>query len=185
VLLTLKILEQLYDYTGDVTIYYRLSGFGTETGGWVGPVARSELLGIPIATQIQFKIGFAVQSEGYDSPSQLVDIGFATDAAYAISPNWEYSHNNSDSSSPTRVAFRLKAAYATVVPTMHFRAYDLFDSLLTHFNTATNPTYFEYSVTGGSSWLPLGTIPNTVGTMIRFSFTSPPGVDIRPSISET
>jgi len=33
--------------------------------------------------------------------------------------------------------------------------------------------------------LPLGTIPNVVGTLLRYTFTSPPGVDIRPGLKES
>jgi hypothetical protein len=33
--------------------------------------------------------------------------------------------------------------------------------------------------------LALGTIPNVIGTLVRYNFTSPPGVDIRPSIKDS
>jgi hypothetical protein len=44
---------------------------------------------------------------------------------------------------------------------------------------------FEYSTNNGTTWNPLGTIPNTVGTLVRYTFTSPPGVDIRPGLKES
>ena len=68
---------------------------------------------------------------------------------------------------------------------MYFRAYDLSDSQLINHNTVTNAANFEYSTDSGLTWLPLGTIPNTVGTLVRYSFTSPPGVDIRVGIKES
>lgn len=175
---------KLYEYVGDTLIYYRSSGFDTADGGWIGPVSRSEPINAHIESQVQFKIGFTVQSENYATSSLLTALNVAFDTDYAISPNWEYTHDNSSTGVPTRVGFRLKSAYTGVVPKMHFRAYDTENSLLTHFNTIDNPTYFEYSTDSGSSWLPLGTVANVAGTLLRFTFVSPPGVPIRASLQE-
>ena len=180
--------EQLYDYTGDIIVYYRLgdtlADFASDSTGWIDPLNRSEEATIPINSLIQFKIFTSVQSANYSSPAQLSEFLVGISAMYEMSSSWEYSHDNSSSLSPSRVGFRLKSAYATSVPMLHFRAYDLFSSLLTHFNTATNPTYFEYSTDDGVTWVPMGTIPNVVGTLVRFNFVSPPGVKIRPSLNE-
>ena len=66
-----------------------------------------------------------------------------------------------------------------------FRAFDLSNVSVASHNTSANPSLFEYSTNNGSSWLPLGTIPNTVGTLVRYTFTSPPGVPTRVSIRES
>ena len=175
-----------YDYTGDNYIYYKTSGFADPATGWSGPIDREEMNAVVISEQVQLKIMFTVQSEGFDSPVQLHEVFMLTNAQYDMSAQWEYSHNNSNTLSPTRCGFRLKSAYASVVPTLYFRAYDLLGNLLTNLNTSSNPTYFEYSTDSGIAWLPLpATIPNVVGTLVRFTFTSPPGVDVRPSLFES
>jgi len=61
---------------------------------------------------------------------------------------------------------------------------DMSDVLLVDHNTSANTARFEYSTNSGVSWNSLGTIPNTVGTLVRYTFATPPGVDIRPSLKE-
>lgn len=178
--------EKLYDFTGNSKLQYRNSGFGSITGGWIDVPRGMDLSGLAMSSdQIQFKILFFVQSEGSSSPAQLNELLIANDSNVGISDNWEFSDDWSDNNTPSRCAFRLKAAYSVSVPTLYFRAYDLSNTLLTTANTVSNPANFEYSTNNGVSWLPLGTIPNVVGTLIRYTFTSPPGVDIRPGLKES
>lgn len=178
--------EKLFDYTGNVKIQYRNSGFGSISSGWIDVPKGANLNTLVMSSnQIQFKILFYVQSEGSSSPAQLNELLFGADANNGISSNWEFSDDWSDNNTPSRCAFRLKLAYSASVPTLYFRAYDLSDALLVNHNTASNPSLFEYSTNNGTSWLPLGTIPNTVGTLVRYTFTSPPGVDIRPGLKES
>ena len=103
----------------------------------------------------------------------------------AISDNWESSHDDSSPGNPSRVAFRLKKAYQSSVPNLFFRAFDLSDNLYVQSQTSVDSSLFEYSVDGGVNWLSLGTIPNTVGTLVRYTFNVPPGVDVRPSLRES
>jgi hypothetical protein len=165
--------------------YYRTSGFGSISGGWTLINMSADLSAIATAAQIQFKMAFSTASQDRSRFAQVYEILLTLESNEEISDNWEYSHDKSSNVSPTRCAFRLKKAYATSVPTIHFRAYDLAASLLINHNTSANAANFEYSTDGGTVWLPLGTIPNTVGTLIRYNFTSGPGVDIRPSIKES
>jgi len=178
----LNTLEALYPSTGNVKLQYRTSGFGSATGGWVDIAIGEDLSAITTAAQIQFKILFNMQSEGSSSPAQMNELLLGYIDNVELDEHFEYSHDNSSTGSPTRAAFRLKTAFQASVPTLTFKAYDLSDTLLISQTTVSHPANFEYSTNSGSSWLPLGTIPNTVGTLVRYSFTSPPGVDIRPVI---
>lgn len=179
-------LEKLADSTGNISVQYRTSGFGSISGGWIDLMSFSDLTATALTSnQIQFKILFNIQSEGSSTPAQIFELIVGVEANDGISDNWEFSDDFSDNGSPSRTAFRLKLAYASTVPTLHYRAYDLSNALLINHNTVTNAANFEYSTNNGVSWSPLGTIPNTVGTLVRYSFTSPPGVDIRPSIKES
>jgi hypothetical protein len=178
-------IEAAYEYTGETVVQYRSSGFGSISGGWTTIPNGSDLSSYAIGNQTQFKLLFDITSEFAGSPAQLVDFLVTIQSNNAISDNWEYSRDDSSSGSPTRASFRLKRVYSTSVPTIYFRAYDLTNVLLVNHNTVTNAANFEYSTDNGTTWLPLGTIPNTVGTLIRYSFTSPPGVDFRPSVRES
>lgn len=178
--------EQLWQNTGNILVQYRTSGFGSVTGGWITLNGYSDLSAAVITSnQIQFKILFSIQSEGSSSPAQINELLVGINANDGISDNWEFSDDFSDNGVPSRTAFRLKLAYGSTVPTLYYRAYDLSDALIVNHNTITNTANFEYSTDNGTSWLPLGTIPNVVGTLVRYSFTSPPGVDVRPGLKES
>jgi len=178
----LNTLEALYTSTGNVKLQYRTSGFGSISGGWTDIALGTDLSAITTASQIQFKILFNMQSEGASSPAQVNELLLGYIDNVELDEHFEYSHDNSSTGSPTRVAFRLKNAFQSSVPTLTFKSYDLSDTLLISQTTVSHPANFEYSTNSGSSWLPLGTIPNTVGTLIGYTFTSPPGTDIRPVI---
>jgi len=177
--------DKLYDYSNVINVEYRLSGFGSSTGGWL-PLSNSELLNIYIGSQIQFKISFATIGFLSQTPAQLSAFQIIATASDAITTNFEYSHDDSSTSIPTRAAFRLKHAYdaGTIPTTLAFRAFDLSGTQLVDHDITNEDSNFEYSTDNGTSWLALGTIPNTVGTLVRYNFTSPPGVDIRVALQD-
>ena len=171
--------------TDNLQISYRLSGFGSASGGWIVMSAFSDLSAISIASQIQFKIQFDTltrEAKGLHAQVNELFIGYESNSE--ISDKWEFSDDWSDNTSPSRTAFRLKETYPSTVPTLYYRAYDLSDVQLVNHNTVTNAANFEYSTNNGTTWLPLGTVPNVIGTLLRYTFTSPPGVDIRPGLKE-
>jgi hypothetical protein len=172
--------------TDSISVSYRTSGFGVENSGWTALTSFDEY-SVPITSgQIQFKINFdSLSKEAKTLHAQINELLFAIEDSSEISDNWEFSDDYSDNNSPSRCAFRLKLAYTSAVPTLYFRALDLSNALLVNHNTLANPGNFEYSTDNGTTWLPLGTIPNTVGTLVRYTFTSPPGVDIRPGLKES
>jgi len=184
VLKVITSVEQLYSSTGNIKVQYRTSGFGSISGGWVNLPSFSDLSGYASGSQIQFKILFNMHSEESSSPAQISELYLGYETITESSEHWEFSDDNSVNTVPSRIAYRLKNVYATSVPTLYFRAHDLTDTLLTTKNTVTNAAEFEYSTDNGMTWLPLGTIPNTVGTLVRYSLPSGFGVDIRPSLRE-
>lgn len=178
-------IDSLYDYTGSLDVYYRTSGFGSISGGWVSIPFAEDLSAFATAEQVQFKIGFATLGLDTSIPAQLCDFFLGYESLTDNSDNWELSVDDSDNGNPSRTAFRLKKAYASSVPTLYYRAKDLNNVLLVNHDTVANAARFEYSTNDGITWSPVGTIPNTVGTLIRYTFSTPPGVDIRPSIRES
>jgi hypothetical protein len=186
VLKSIKSMREIVNVSGELDISYRTSGFGSISGGWVS-VDDDQLVSVVIpGTQIQFKICYKTHAIGHSTHVQVSNLLFGIEAAEELSDNWEYSFDDSSSGSPTRSAFRLKQAYASSVPlTLAFRAYDLSGVLLVDHDITNEAANFQYSTNGGTTWLPLGTVPNTVGTLIRYNFTSPPGVDVRPSLKDS
>ena len=177
--------DALFDYTGSLDICYRTSGFGSPTGGWVEIPFSQDITAFSSAEQVQFLIKFATLGLDTSIPAQLTDFILGYESLTDNSPNWELSVDDSDNGNPSRSAFRLKEAYASSVPTLHYRAYDLSNALLVNHTTVANTAQFEYSINSGVSWSPLGVIPNTVGTLVRYTFAASPGVDIRPSVRES
>jgi len=185
ILKAVSVIDKLGAFTDTYSIYYRTSGFGSATGGWV-LYDKTELSSLVIPTQIQLKITWNILKVTSQTASQISDIVIVTESNDDISDNWEYSHDSSSSLSPTRVAFRLKFAYGSSIPsTLRFRSYDLDGNLLLNQTITSNPANFQYSDDEGATWLSLGTIPNVVGTLVRYTFTSPPGVDIRPALRDS
>jgi hypothetical protein len=170
---------------GQLDVSYRTSGFNSISGGWL-PLNGYDNLDLPIANEIQFKIGFKVQCVDKTLPVQIAELSLAYESPEELSDNWEYSFNDSSSASPTRAGFRLKQAYQGAVPsTLTFRAFDLTGVQLVSQSITSNPANFQYSTDEGVTWLPLGTIPNVVGTLVRYTFVSPPGTDVRPSLKDS
>jgi len=178
-------IDKIYDFTGSLRVQYRTSGFGSVSGGWTDIAFAEDLTLVATGNQVQFKILFDTLGLDTSIHAQLRDFFLGFESNVGISDNWEFSDDFSDNNVPSRCAFRLKKAYTSTVPQLYFRAYDLSDALLVNHNTVAQAAQFEYSTNDGTSWNPLGTIPNTVGTLIRYTFTSPPGVNIRPGLKES
>jgi hypothetical protein len=174
--------NKLYKDTGYLKVYYRTSGFNTITGGWQLIPFAEDITSFAAGQQVQFKILFDTLRIGSAIPAQLTEFFLGIQSNNEISDNWEFSDDFSDNNVPSRTAFRLKKAYVGSVPTLYYRAYDLNGTLIVNHNTNANASNFQYSTDGGTTWLALGTIPNTVGTLVRYTFTTPPGVDVRPSL---
>lgn len=177
--------DALFDYTGSLDCYYRTSGFGSLSGGWTSIPFAELLTSYATGEQVQFKIGFATLGLDTSIPAQLCDFFLGYDSLTNNSENWELSVDHSDNGNPSVTAFRLKKAYTSAVPTLYYRAYDLSNVILVNHTTVANAARFEYSTDNGVTWSALGTIPNVVGTLVRYTFASPPGVNIRPSIRES
>jgi hypothetical protein len=180
----LKATVENRDPGSQLVVFYRTSGFGSISGGWV-MINPDEVQAIGSVSQIQFKLGVAVQCIGKSTPIQISSFAVGYDSLQEMSDFWEYSYDDSSVGSPTRCGFRLRDTYPVAVPSaLTFRAFDLSDNLLVSESITAAPAKFQYSTDGGTTWLALGTIPNTIGTLIRYTFTSPPGVDIRPSLRD-
>lgn len=188
--------EQLYDYTSATAIYYKTANtdsdviFTDPSVGWT-ELSNAVINNIALDNFTQFKVS-SVMISGPDeqftslaTPAQIIDLQYVTALIAEISDYWDYSYNDSSSAIPTRIGFALRTAYPLAVPKLYFRAYDTAGTLITTADTVTNASNFQYSADDGLTWLPLGTIPNVAGTRIRYTFTTPPGVDVRVGLMES
>lgn len=173
------------DLASPICLYYRFSNFASETTGWTAAPDNLSLGGIVSSNgQVQFKITYKLFSNNSTNPLQISSAGVLVESNNTISDNWEFSNSLTEDTLTPVVVFRLKEAYASTVPTLYFRSYSLTDTLVVEDDSVNDAAKFEYSTNNGSTWNALGTIPNTVGTLVRYTFDSPVGVDIRPSLRE-
>ena len=180
-------LDELFDYTGGLRVFYRTSGFGLETGGWSEVDFSVDLSGQITADQIQFKIYFDTLALDTSIPAQLIEFIYGYESINAISDHWEGSVDNTsrNGENPSCSAFRLKRTYATSVPKLYFRAYDESGVLVVEANTVDDSSFFQYSTNNGTSWNSLGTIPNTaITTELRYAWATPAGVNVTISLRE-
>lgn len=175
------------------TVQFRTSNFATGPGAgfdatWTSVPKDGDLSTIVNATQVQFRFLFTMMGLETTNPPQINEAYFIYTDNTQISNNWEGSVDNStqNGTSPMYVAFRLRTAYASVVPTMFVRGIDDNGSVVYLFNTVTNSTIFSYTTNNGTSWNALGTVPNTaLTTELRVNIASPSGTRLTWSIAES
>lgn len=189
----IQTIEELFDYTNSLAISYRTAltdtdpVFGSVSGGWVTLPNNESLQANVLSNYTQVRVDFEIASLSAQTPAQVNELYLAVTGANELSERWCGSVDNStgNSASPAYSAFRLCKAYASMVPTLYFRAYDDSGNLVASADTSANPTFFKYSTNNGTSWNALGTIPNTVNTTeVRYEWASPPGVRVTVSLRE-
>lgn len=175
------------------TVQYRTSNFSTGPGAgfdalWTTAPKDGDISTLVNATQVQFRILFTVMALETTNTPQITEGYFIYSDNTQISNFWEGDVDNSTQSgnSPMYVAFRLRYAYASVVPQLFVRGIDDSGNVIFLFNTITNISVFSYTTNNGTSWTALGTIPNTaLTTGVRVNVASPSGTRLTWSIAES
>lgn len=189
------LLSMYYEYAKrsvKSTVQYRTSNFSTGPGvgfdaTWTPLPKSCDASGVVNATQVQFRFLITMIAFEVTNPPQLIEAAFVYTDNTQLSEHWVGASSNTSASgaNPFRVSFRLQNAYATSVPQLFVRGVDDSGNAVV-FNTVTNIANFDYTTNNGTSYTPLGTVPNTpLTTEVRFSWTSPDGVARRWSISES
>lgn len=176
-------LDKYFEFTGSLEVCYRTSGFGSVSGGWIPLSFSEDISSVATGAQVQFKILFDTLGLDTSIPAQIYDFILGYTDINSISNNWEYAHYETNPAI-NQVAYRLKKAYASAIPNLRHTVRDLSDTLVANHTTAANGVLFEYSTDNGVNWLPLGTIPNTVGVLIRYTNNSLPAQELRPALQE-
>jgi hypothetical protein len=178
--------EALFEATGTLQFFYRTSGFGSASGGWLPLYQADDLSSLASGAQIQFKLLFDIALLDASTPAQVCEILLAADPLGVTSSRWVFSRDQTVTGSPARSAFAQDQAYGTAVPKLTFRAYNrATKTLALEKDTVAHAAEFEYSSNNGTSWNALGTIPDGAGTtMVRYNWASPPGVEIVVGLSD-
>lgn len=178
-----SVLEEIAQYTGHLQVYYRTSGFGSESGGWVQLNVDDELDGVVTpGNQVQFKIMFDYLYLDTCIPPQVHELCLGYESKLQYSLNWAGDAENSTRSteSPPKSVAILEKAYASSVPAMRFAAYARSTgALVIEKFTDTDAAEFAYSSNSGASWNALGTIPNVINTTrLRYNWSTPIPTDV-------
>lgn len=188
--------EKLFNITDSAEFSYRTAQtssdpiFATDVSGtWTLISTADDLSSITLQNYVQIKVTWDVATFLSGIPTQIYELLIGYDSLTDNSMNWYPSVDGSTqaSGSPSDTVWELRTAYSTTVPTLYSYDFDksTFSAVGSVLNTSSNPTNFNYSTDGGTTWLPLGTIPNVVGTRIRRRRSSPPGVDVITSLRES
>jgi len=173
-------------------VQYRTSNFSLAPGAggfeasWTTPPANQSLIAAAGATQIQFRLLFPMFLT--QVPPQLSEAYLVYMDPQENSDYWAWDNNHSTpGGTPARFIWRLMRAYpsGTVPTTATARVYDTSQNLLLTLSIGGTPSNVTYSTDNGSTWNALGTVPNTVGTLIRFTPNSPPGVDVIATLRDS
>ena len=169
-------------------VYYRTSGFGSASGGWILLPNSGLFPPGTFASKIQTKTGFKCLSPFDSNPPFLQEQYVAYSPLIMSSDKWEGSVDNTtpNGGSPAYSAFR---QIVTDSGTKVFRAVDDSGSVVASADTSTGFANFDKSTNNGTSWTPM-TGPNdyssTPGTTeIRYKWASPPGVRVTCALGDS
>jgi len=167
--------------------WYRTSGFGSATGGWIAGPDDRDFQAIPNLTgQIQFKIQPRMERESVTTPLQVIESHFLVLSNDENHPSWRGDFRYSVSSSPAKTAFSQVDDY-TGSKHWEFFAYRRdTGALVAQSNTQDNPLDFELSTNDGASF---GAIAGAIASakllnVIRYKWSSPPGFEVDCSLRE-
>lgn len=188
-LISLNVSNALRGISSSSQIWYRTSGFGTATGGWIQLPDDFDLstLSSLLANQIQFKVYSYITKNGNAIAPAIFGLRLITRPLAANDREWvnSFKHTSASGASPFYVSFRLQYAYQTLPTNFRVDILDDADNVLLTFNTSANAANFSYTTNDGATWLPWGTMPNTaLTTELRCLVPTPPGGKVRARIRE-
>jgi hypothetical protein len=196
-------LEQLFDSTDSASFWARSSTSASDTifnsasipAGSTGPTSNgwtllrtaSDLGSVTFGPYFQLCVTYQVLTNSALTPAQIQELKYAVNPPGESSDNWVLDNDNTTQGliTPSYATWYLQKAYTSVVPQLFARVTDINAVLLASGDTSTTPTAFGYSTNGGTSWIALGTIPNVVGTRVRFLVNPTPSSVAFPSIRES
>jgi hypothetical protein len=198
VLKYINTLEALFDYTDSFYFWIRSAATTSDptfnsanipvpgnANGWTQIATAKDLSATTFGAAYQICLTSQVLTLFANTPAQVMDIATTVILAGEMSDNWDFNYANSTNGTPSKAAFYLAKTYASAVPQLFFRWYDMSGNLLGTADTVTNASNFTYSTNAGGSWSALGTVPNTAGTLLQYAWATPPGVSVVLSIRES
>jgi hypothetical protein len=147
--------------------------FNNPDTGWTTLPSEEDCTLFALNNFTQFRLLTRVIEKAPFSPSQISEVLFTYLPSLDNSENLSLDAELSTQSdvSPAQTVAYLDVAYASVVPKITMTAISKATGLVVRSrNTTDHAAEFEYSTNNGGTWNALGTIPNTVGTRIRYSW---------------
>jgi hypothetical protein len=185
----IQALEELFDLTNSLAFGYRTSNnysdtiFSSPTAGAFTTIQfAKDLSSFNLQDWTQLRISFDIATLFAQTPAQIRELFLAVTKVFENSENWFTDNENTTkaaSANPKSAAILVKA-YATSVPAIRLQAYSRATGLVVlDKNTSAHASEFKYSSDSGTSWNPLGTIPNTINTTrLRYDWSTPIPEDV-------
>lgn len=167
--------------------WYRNSGFGSATGGWLEIPTDRILTTIANTTgQIQFKFQPRFDRDAVTIPLQIIESYLVIQPEDENDSAWRGDMRNSVPTSPARTAFSQVSTY-TGTKHWEFKAYNRdTGALVAQADTLNNPTDFEISANDGVSYSAIsGALASSpLLNVLRYKWSSPPAVPVDCSLRE-
>ena len=186
---TLETLRQNSNVTNTGIRQYKTSAtyadtlFDNPDTGWTTVPNGVDESGLALLDWSMFKLLPRIFEKAPYNPVQTSEVLLGFISQYDNSEKWstDMELSTQSASSPALSVAYLDATYTTSVPSITMTAISKATGLVViQKNTVTNASDFEYSTNNGGTWIPLGTITNTAGTRLRYSWgiTLPEDVEI-------
>jgi len=188
----IQTIEELFDYTNSLELSFKTALTNTDpiftdpTTGWTSIPNNESLRSFALSNYTQVRVDFAIAQLTAQTPAQIREVYLGLTAENDESEFWDYSDPDSSSSSPARAAFSQIKAYSGSKHWEFIAFVRDTGALYVQADTQNNPTDFELSTNDGTSYGALaGAIPSSpLQNVLRYKFSSPPGVKLRVSLRE-
>ena len=162
--------------------------FDNPETGWTDLPNDGDLTGYTLLEYSQFRMLPRIMEKAPYNPAQTSELLIGYLPTYDSSENWsgDMELSTQSSSNPAYSVAYLDIVYQTSVPSITMTAISKSTGLVVRQkNTVTHAAEFEYSTNNGGTWNALGTIPNTVGTRLRYGWGVALPEDVEIIWSET
>lgn len=164
-------------------MYYRTAGISDNSGSWIELDDYGDLSGVS-ATEIQFLFVFKIIGTTC-IPARIMGLTLTYEDNTTDS---HYEPSVSNSSVINRIfGYRQGTLWSSVIPNLRIRIYNAETGSLIIDDNIVSSGFgaFEYSINGGSSWLPWNSSSDVVGNYIRYTATSlPDGIRVRSLLTQ-
>lgn len=172
-----SLIAQLREYRSGWKLEYRISGFASQTAGWLSVPNNYDMSAVLAGDQIQFRGIPRIFSEWYSGAMQVEELAVNYTSKYEMDEFFAGSDDFTDTGSPVKTGFSQIALLGTAHPAKYyFRAFSkATGSLLRERNTVDHAAEFKQTSNDGLTWVALGVLPDSLTSGLRYEWDTPPG----------